>query len=101
MMMMTRLRLKTNSSEQHTTSTYLQLLQHPDAMEEQDHKQSVGQAAPIGHREHPGEVSNALFIVSFHFLGMNFFSPMDINRVASEVDAITRRARYPSLGSIQ
>jgi hypothetical protein len=42
-------------------------------MEEQVHKQSVGQAAPIGHREHPGEVSNALFIVSFHFFGMIFF----------------------------
>ena len=70
-------------------------------MEEQVYKQSIGQAAPIGHREQPGEVSNALFIVSFHFLGMNFSSPMDINTVASEVDAFIRRARNLSLGSIQ
>jgi len=34
-------------------------------------------------------------------LGMNFSSPMDINTVASEVDAFIRRARGLSLGSIQ
>jgi hypothetical protein len=46
-------------------------------MEEQVHKQSLGEAASIRHGEQPGEVSHALLIVSFHFLGMNSFSPMD------------------------
>jgi hypothetical protein len=100
MMMMARLRLKSNSSEQHTTSTYLQLLQHPMT---QWKNKSINKALAKQHQLDIGsnQEKYALFIVSFHLLGMNFLSPMNINTVASEIDAFIRRARSLSLGSIQ